>query len=200
MDALNEIKQFLGCETPDRWIENALANQEIMLIDHAHCERKAASTAIQLMYRYMDKLDLQNKMSRLAREELRHFEQVLALLKDRGIKFKRLNAARYASGLRELVRGPEPGQLIDVLIIGAFIEARSCERFAKLAPHLDEELTKFYLSLLKSESRHYQDYLKLAQKYSKEPIDARIEEFRQKENELILAPDQDFKFHSGPIG
>lgn len=197
MDVLDEIKGFLGCETPDSWIEEACKQQDILLIDHAHCEKKAASTAMTLMFRYVDRPDLLNKMSRLAREELIHFEQVLELMEGRGIAYCHLSPARYAAGLRTHVRTSEPGRLIDVLIIGAYIEARSCERFAKLAPYLDDELAKFYRSLLKSEGRHYQDYLGLAEQYAGEPIDDRVAFFRDVENELILSPDAEFRFHSG---
>ncbi|HEY7886031.1 MAG TPA: tRNA-(ms[2]io[6]A)-hydroxylase, partial [Cellvibrionaceae bacterium] len=164
MKELDAINQFLLCPTPDEWINNALAEPELMLLDHANCEKKAASTAIQLMYRYVSDFELLNKMSRLAREELRHFEQVIALMQARGIPYEQISASRYAAELRKPVRTHEPGRLIDTLIVGAIIEARSCERFARLAPHLDDELQKFYLSLLKSEARHFQDYLKLAQK------------------------------------
>ena len=136
-----------------------------MLIDHGNCEKKAAGAAFQLMFRYVDKPDLQNKMSRLAREELRHFEQVLAIVRRREIQLRNVGSSRYAAGLRELVRNHEPYRLTDTLVIGAFIEARSCERFAMLVPHLDEELGKFYHGLLKSEARHFQDYLKLAYQY-----------------------------------
>ena len=162
MEALDEIRIFLACETPDSWIDCALKNQDILLIDHAHCEKKAASTAMTLMFRYVDRPELLRKMSRLAREELIHFEQVLAIMEERGVVYDHLSPSRYASGMRELVRTSEPGRLVDTLIVGAFIEARSCERFAKLAPFLDGELCKFYRSLLKSEGRHYQDYLGLA--------------------------------------
>ena len=197
MTALDEIKLFLGCETPQAWIDVALAQQPLMLIDHAHCEKKAASTAMTLMFRYVDRPDLLRKMSRLAREELIHFEQVLAIMEDRGIEYVHLSASRYAAKLREIVRTHEPGRLVDIMIIGAFVEARSCERFAKLAPFLDAELERFYTSLLKSEGRHYQDYLHLAQSYSPEPIEERIEQFRQIETELILSEDSEFRFHSG---
>jgi tRNA-(ms[2]io[6]A)-hydroxylase len=175
----------------------ALTQQSLMLIDHAHCEKKAASTAMTLMFRYVDRPELLKKMSRLAREELIHFEQVLAIMENRGIEYVHLEACRYASGLRRIVKTHEPQRLIDIMIIGAFVEARSCERFAKLAPYLDEELERFYSSLLKSEGRHYQDYLTLAQEYAQEPIEARIEEFRVLEKTLILSADSDFRFHSG---
>lgn len=197
MTALEEIKQFLACETPQEWIDVALTQQPLLLIDHAHCEKKAASTAMTLMFRYVDRPDLLRKMSRLAREELIHFEQVLAIMEDRGVEYIHLSASRYASGMREIVKTHEPERLIDILIIGAFVEARSCERFAKIAPFLDPELERFYCSLLKSEGRHYQDYLHLAQSYSPEPIEARVEEFRQIEKDLILSEDSEFRFHSG---
>ncbi|MCV6588907.1 MAG: tRNA isopentenyl-2-thiomethyl-A-37 hydroxylase MiaE [Marinobacterium sp.] len=200
MDALDEIKDFLACETPDSWIELARQPESlaVLLIDHANCEKKAASTAMTLMFRYVDRTDLLNKMSRLAREELIHFEQVLAIMEDRGVAYEHLSAARYAAGLRNDVRTSEPGKLIDMLIVGAFIEARSCERFAKLAPHLDDELAKFYRSLLKSEGRHYQDYLGLAQEYAGEPVDDRVAHFREVERELVESVDSSpFRFHSG---
>ena len=194
---LPEISEFLLCETPNSWVAAAIDNQSVMLIDHANCEKKAASTAMNLIYKYIDKPDLLNKMSKLAREELRHFEQVIAIMKKRKIDYVHVSSARYASGMFSHVRKQEPYRLIDTLIIGAFIEARSCERFEKIAPHLDEELQKFYLSLLKSESRHFQDYLKLAIKYSEEDITERVEFFAEKEKELIESPDTEFRFHSG---
>jgi len=199
-DALQEIHDFLPCRTPQKWIENALDNQDLLLIDHAHCEKKAASTALSLMYRYVDNSDLLNKMSRLAREELRHFEQVLAIMNKRGVKYDHLTPARYAAGLRQAVRTEDPGRLVDVLIVGAIIEARSCERFAALAPFLDDKLADFYNSLLKSEARHYQDYLKLAVQANGGPVDERVGEFLAIEKELIEAPDSEFRFHSGPVG
>lgn len=200
MKELAAIDQFLLCATPDAWIDNALAQPALLLLDHANCEKKAASTAMQLMYRYVSDFELLNKMSRLAREELRHFEQVIALMQARGIPYEQISASRYASELRKPVRTHEPGRLIDTLIVGAIIEARSCERFARLAPHLDEELQKFYLSLLKSEARHFQDYLKLAQKAAGDAsISERVRLFLERERELVLAGDDVFRFHSGPV-
>ena len=198
-DALNAIHDFLPCRTPQRWIENALANQDLMLIDHAHCEKKAASTALSLMYRYVDNTDLLNKMSRLAREELRHFEQVLAIMGKRGVRYDHLTPARYAAGLRKEVRAEDPGRLVDVLIVGAIIEARSCERFAALAPHLDAKLSDFYRGLLKSEARHYRDYLDLAEQAAEGCVADRIETFLELERQLIELPDTEFRFHSGPV-
>jgi len=197
--ALDEIHDFLPCRTPQRWIENALANQDLMLIDHAHCEKKAASTALSLMYRYVDNTDLLNRMSRLAREELRHFEQVLAIMKKRGVSYGHLSPARYAAGLRQEVRTEDPGRLVDVLIVGAIIEARSCERFAALAPHLDATLSDFYTGLLKSEARHYRDYLTLAEQAAGDSVEDRVATFLALEQQLIETPDTEFRFHSGPV-
>ena len=197
---LEEIQEFLLCQTPDKWLENALDNPVLMLIDHANCEKKAASTALNLIYRYIDNFELMNKMSKLAREEMRHFEQVIGIMKRRNIAYQHVPASRYAAGLRDLARTDDPGKLIDVLIIGAFIEARSCERFARLAPYLDSELEQFYTSLLKSEGRHYQDYLGLAKKASKdESLGDRIAMFAEAEKQLVEQPDTEFRFHSGPV-
>jgi len=150
-----------------------------------------------LMYRFTTKSDLLSKMSQLAREELLHFQQVVEILSAREIKYVRLGPSRYAAGLRELFNGNDSQRLIDTLIAGAFIEARSCERFAKIAPELDEELSKFYRSLLKSEARHFQDYLSLAEQYADEDISARVDQFREVENKLISTADKHFRFHSG---
>lgn len=188
---------YLLCATPDRWVQTALENLDTLLIDHANCEKKAASTALNLMYRYTEDFNLLNKMSRLAREELRHFEQVVAIMKKRDIEYKFLTASDYAGGLMKEVRKSEPGKLVDTLIVGSIIEARSCERFAKLAPYLDEELSSFYTSLLKSEARHYQDYIKLARSCTDTSIDDRIEVFLNIDKSLILGQSSEFRFHSG---
>jgi len=197
MSLLPEIESFLLCPTPQSWIDQALAHPEILLIDHANCEKKAAGTALTLLFRHVDKEDLQYKLSRLAREELRHFEQVAAIMKKRGIAYRPVSASLYAQRLHAHIRKGEPARLVDTLIVGAFIEARSCERFYRLAPFLDEELGTFYVSLLKSEARHYQDYLKMAGQYSPEPIDERVAFFAGIEREAILTPDAEFRFHSG---
>ena len=199
MTVLQEIEDFLPCNTPQLWIENALNNPELLLIDHANCEKKAASTALNLMYRYVDNFELLNKMSRLAREELRHFEQVIAIMKRRHIEYRQITASRYAVRLREAVRPNDPDKLVDILIVGALIEARSCERFARIAPFLDQELESFYLSLLKSEGRHFKDYLTLAGTVaSQKQVSARLAVFLAIEKQLILSPDSEFRFHSGP--
>ena len=196
--SLADIRQFLGVDTPKAWLDKAISQIPILLIDHAHCEKKAAATALNLMYRYPERLELQQQLSRLAREELRHFEQVLELMPSRNVNFRSLPPSRYAGGLRQQVRKEEPGQLVDLLIIGAFIEARSCERFAALAEVIpDRELADYYRFLLRSESRHFRNYLKLAERYAKVDISERVERFRVIENELISSPDKQFQFHSG---
>ncbi len=142
--------------------------------------------------------DLIEKMVRLIKEEFHHFEQVLEIMGSRDIEYYSLSAGTYAKGLMKQVRTYEPAALIDKLIIGALIEARSCERFAKLAPHLDDELKQFYISLLRSEARHYQDYLQLAQDVAGEnDISERVAALATAEAELINRPDDNFRFHSG---
>lgn len=198
MQLFPDIDAFLLCRTPDSWIEAALRNLDILLIDHANNEKKAAGAAFQFMFQYNDKFDLLNKMSRLAREELRHFEQVMGIIRKRGIPFVNVSSARYAGSLRKHVRNHNPQRLTDALVVGAIVEARSCERFAALVPHLDAELGKFYAGLLKSEARHFQDYLKLAYQYGDEAdVAAKVEEIRLAERELIESPDEMFRFHSG---
>jgi tRNA 2-(methylsulfanyl)-N6-isopentenyladenosine37 hydroxylase len=193
-----ELYAFLGCTTPERWISQALDDQETLLIDHKNCEFKAASTALSLIARYNAHLDLVNAMSRLAREELRHHEQVLGIMKKRGISPRPVSASRYASGLRKYVRTSEPHRLVDTLVVGAFIEARSCERFAALVPHLDEVLGKFYFGLLNSEARHFQGYLALAYRYGEQAdVERRVDIIRAAERELIESEDDMLRFHSG---
>ncbi len=195
---LQAILDFLGSETPAAWIEAAVANVPLLLLDHKNCEYKAASNAINLMAKYQERMELINAMSRLAREELVHYEQVLKILKARQINIVPLSASRYAAGLRKLVRRKEPGMMTDILLISAFIEARSCERFGAVAPHLDAELSKFYSGLLASEARHYQGYLKLAHLYGDaHDIAERIAVIRPVEQALIGEPDAEFRFHSG---
>jgi tRNA-(ms[2]io[6]A)-hydroxylase len=198
LQELAPIQAFLACPTPAPWVDWALQNPDILLIDHANCEKKAASTALNLMYRYVDHFKLLNKLSRLAREELRHFEQVIGLMRSRDVEYRQISASRYAAGLREHVRTHEPGRLIDTLLVGAIIEARSCERFAVLAPELDTELGEFYRSLLKSESRHFLDYLTLAEELgSPEEVAMRLPLLLQSEQALIQGADSEFRFHSG---
>ena len=192
------INKFLFCSTPSSWLEAAKQNIPTLLIDHANCEKKAASTALNLMYRYVDKPKLLLQMSKLAREELRHFEQVVTLINKRNLDYTQLSSSRYASELRKSVRTFEPARLLDTLIVSAIVEARSCERFASLAPLLEDDLSRFYSELLKSEERHFRVYLDLAETISEDfPLEERIEFFLEEDCRLIQTEDADFRFHSG---
>jgi tRNA-(ms[2]io[6]A)-hydroxylase len=201
MNFMQPVRDFLGCATPDAWLREAVNQMPLLMQDHANCEKKAASTAMNLMFRYNDRRELQHKLAQLAREELLHYEQVMEMMEKRGMSYRPVSAGRYASGLRKHIRTSEPGHLVDVLIVGAFVEARSCERFEALAPLVDAELGRYYTFLLKSESRHFEYYLELAKAYSPEPIEGRVAFFREVEAELMTTPDPVFRFHSGvPVG
>ena len=194
------IAAFLDTPTPEAWLDAACERLPAMLLDHANCELKAASTALGFLYRYPERTALAQRMSRLAREELRHFEQVRSIMDDMAIPFERLGASRYAGGLREAVRRDEPWKLLDMLLIGALIEARSCERFAKIAPRLPANLGRFYGGLLASEARHFEHYIAFAKSecgVDEDAIDARLEELKELEAALITDPDPEFRFHSG---
>lgn len=195
---LEGLNRFLRQATPELWMEHALANLPILLLDHAHCERKAAATAINFMSKYPEKEELISLMSPLAREELLHFEKVINLMKRRNIAFGPLPPSVYAAELHKRVtKSDGRKRLGDQLIIGAIIEARSCERFNALITRLaDEELSRFYASLVKSEARHFQDYLRLAWLYG-EDIEQRLTYFLDIENKLIQSEDEVFRFHSG---
>ena len=196
----SQITEFLDIETPDEWIAEACNRIPELLLDHANCELKAASTALGFLYRYPDRTDLAQRMSRLAREELKHFEQVRSIMQDRDVPFERLAASRYAGGLHDVVRDQEPYKLLDLLLVGALIEARSCERFAKLAPHLPTGLGKFYSGLLASEARHFEHYIGFARAecgVGNDDIDERLAVLKQLEAKLITDPDPQFRFHSG---
>ncbi|MEW9796513.1 tRNA isopentenyl-2-thiomethyl-A-37 hydroxylase MiaE [Alteromonas sp. CYL-A6] len=143
------------------------------------------------------KRDLLDKMVLLIKEELHHFYQVLEIMHEMGMDYTSVTSSRYANGLLRHVRTYEPEKLIDKLICGAYIEARSCERFARLAPLVDPALGKFYLSLLRSEARHFEDYLSLARNIAGSSIEDRIALFGEKERELIETDDTEFRFHSG---
>jgi tRNA 2-(methylsulfanyl)-N6-isopentenyladenosine37 hydroxylase len=185
--------------TPQSWFAAARDQWRDLLVDHANCEKKAASTALSLIFTYSDDFDLTNRLSRLAREELRHFEQVQKLMLELQVPFKRMSPSRYAEGLRRAVRRDEPGRLLDLLLCGALIEARSCERFVGLAPSLFEPLGSFYAALAQSEARHQSLYLRLAeQRAAGEDVAKRLATLATIEAELATAPDAQFRFHSGP--
>ncbi len=194
---LDELMEFLPCRTPQAWLDEALKQEETLLQNHCYLEQCAARNALNLMFRCPDKPDVLTKMSKLAREELRHFEKVHTLLTRRGYKYSMIKPSRYAGLLNAQIRPQDPGKLVDQLIVGAYIEARSCERFASLAPHMDEEIAEFFRSLLKSEARHFKDYLTLASTYAGKPIDGRIAHFAEVERNAIESPDPLFRFHSG---
>jgi tRNA 2-(methylsulfanyl)-N6-isopentenyladenosine37 hydroxylase len=194
------IAAFCDTRTPQAWVEEARARIPELLLDHANCELKAASTAIGFLYRYPERSRLAERMSRLAREELRHFEQVRKLMGERAVAYARLSASRYAATLRQAVRAGEPHRLLDSLLVGAIIEARSCERFAALIPQLPAELAGFYASLLASEARHFEEYLRFAKSETgadDATIADRVAELKGIESALITDPDPQFRFHSG---
>ncbi len=200
VNAPDAVAAFLEVKTPERWVDEACGRLPELLLDHANCELKAASTALALIYRYPERRALADRMSRLAREELRHFEQVMRMLDDFAVPFEKLTASRYASGLNAAVRANEPERLLDKLLVGALIEARSCERFAALAPKLPARLAEFYRGLLASEARHFEHYLAFAR--SETAVDAatlegRLAELKSIEAELVVTPDPEFRFHSG---
>jgi tRNA-(ms[2]io[6]A)-hydroxylase len=195
------VHPLLRVPTPAAWVARACASQDVLLIDHANCEKKAASTALSLMFAYAEDLELTDKMSRLAREELRHYEQVAKLIRALKVTPQRLAPGRYAERMRRLVAKAEPHREVDLMICGAFIEARSCERFAALAPAIGAPLSALFQGLHNAEARHYKVYLDLARRAAKRAgaeLQARIEAFAALEAELVTLPDPVFRFHSGP--
>jgi len=196
----DNIAAFFTTPTPAAWVDAAAKRLPELLLDHANCELKAASTALGFIYRYPQRGALASRMSRLAREELRHFEQVRKLMQEMSVPFRHLSASRYAGALRDAVSKAEPARLADLLLVGALIEARSCERFAVLAPRLPDKLGKFYAGLLASEARHFEHYLAFARsecQLDDDVLDQRLEELKALEADLISAPDSQFRFHSG---
>jgi len=211
---IGPVLAFLRCRTPAAWVGRAVDQIDNLLHDHASLELKAAQQAQKLIHRYGAserhagrsfcsdfKSALVNRMSRLAREELRHFEQVVAIIEKRGGRYAAVSPSRYASGLHELALKTEPEALMDTLLIGAVIEARSCERFFSLIEvpnrNLDRSIVEFYASLLRSEARHFEDYLKLAEMAASSGISDRLEIFLARDRELIESPDSELRFLSG---
>ncbi|MGC1386408.1 MAG: tRNA isopentenyl-2-thiomethyl-A-37 hydroxylase MiaE [Steroidobacteraceae bacterium] len=191
---------LLRVATPASWVARALRSADELMIDHANCEKKAASTALALMFAYAENLELAGKMSRLAREELRHYEQVARLIKRLRVQPQRMAPGRYAQSLRRLVARTEPQREVDLMICGAFIEARSCERFAVLSPVLGGPLADLFDALHAAEARHCSVYLDLARHAAtRAGIDVaeRIDVFAALESELITGSDPQFRFHSG---
>jgi tRNA-(ms[2]io[6]A)-hydroxylase len=210
---LRPVLDFLPCRTPAAWAACAVDDLDTLLLDHASLELKAAEQAQKIIRKYgrgesrrppapIDgfRHELASRMSRLAREELRHFERVLAVLESRGQVYRKLPASRYAACLHDGARRDEPGALIDTLVIGAIIEARSCERFLSLLPALQDSepaIARFYESLLRSEARHFEDYLALARRVDAADTGARTALLLGRDAELIGSPDAVVRFLGG---
>ncbi len=204
---IQPVLEFLKVDTPTAWINSVANNVDVLLIDHANCEKKAANSALSIIFRYVEYPDLIKHMSKLAREELRHFEQVIDLMLDLEVEYKALSPSRYASALHKEISKEEPYRLIDTLICAAVVEARSCERFAAVSGEVPAKIAEFYRFLLNSEARHFRDYIELARSYAKRErrkicvdyVDRRTEVFLDLDIELITRPDEEFRFHSGPV-
>jgi tRNA-(ms[2]io[6]A)-hydroxylase len=190
---------ILRAPTPNAWVEDALAHLPELLQDHANCEKKAASTALALMFAYPEDRPLGAALSRLAREELRHFEQVLRAMALLGLPFARQRPGRYAQQLRRAARTADPGRKLDLLLTGALIEARSAERFALLAPHLSPPLARLYADLAGAEARHFLLYVGFARVAAPREWRTRLEALAEREAQLATEPDETLRFHSGPL-
>jgi tRNA-(ms[2]io[6]A)-hydroxylase len=190
--------KILQADTPVAWVDAAVSGWRELLVDHANCEKKAASTAVALIFAYPEDSQLGLALSRLAREELRHFEQVQSAMTDLGVPFQRQKPGRYAAGLRRELRTSEPGRKLDLLLSGALIEARSCERFRLLAQRLEAPLGKFYSRLAESEARHFELYVGLARERYAGQWEPRLNTLARIEAQLATAPDGELRFHSGP--
>ena len=188
----------LASDTRDSWLPEALAQVDLILLDHAHCEKKAASTALNLLFRYTDEPRLVRPLSELAREELEHFEAVLDFLQERGVAFRRLEPSPYAARLHKAVRKGEPQRLLDTLLCCALIEARSCERLKLLSENLpDPVLAAFYKSLLASEARHFSTYTDLCRSFFPvAEVEARLDELAAYEASVLEEPAAELRLHS----
>ena len=183
----SSLIKYLSSSTSDEWIKLALSNPIDILIDHAHCERKAAGVAIQLMFRYPSEQYLAEVLSPIAREELEHFEKILYFLKDLGHSLKALQPPPYGAELSKNIRKEEPNRMLDSFLIAGLIEARSHERLSLLALNSEDKSFKaLYESLLESEARHFGVYWKLAQtKFSKNQTFKRLEELSEIESAIL---------------
>jgi tRNA 2-(methylsulfanyl)-N6-isopentenyladenosine37 hydroxylase len=192
---------ILQAATPPAWVDAALADLPTLLVDHANCEKKAASTALALIFAYPEDRTLSIALSRLAREELKHFEQVERLMRRLEVPYQRMKPGRYASELRKLVRTHEPKRKLDLLVVHALIEARSCERFRLLAGRLPESVRDLYEQLERSEARHFELYLDFAaREFEPVEIEARLLVIAAREAALATTADHELRFHSGPPG
>lgn len=188
----------LQSATSARWLAQVDRNLDEILIDHAHCEKKAAGTAMNLLFAYVDHVELAREMTTIVNEELEHFHQVLDLLEKRRIKFRKLPPSKYGRELNDLVRKHEPQRAVDRLIVAGLIEARSCERFSLLAEHVsDAELAAFYAGLFESEARHHATYVRLAMHYaSSDEVLARLDELAAAEAALVAVGEEAPRMHS----
>lgn len=190
----------LQSSSSTRWLEQVDSNLEEILIDHAHCEKKAAGTAMNLLFAYVDNLDLCREMTEIVNEELEHFHLVIEILNRRGIPFRRLKPSSYGRKLNDLVRAGEPNRAVDRLLVACLIEARSCERFDFLRKHMDgkdQELAEFYDSLFESEARHHTTYVRLAKYFAPDDvIKSRLNELASLEAEIIDVGDPLPRMHS----
>jgi tRNA-(ms[2]io[6]A)-hydroxylase len=200
--SVNLLEQLVP--TPERWLKAAVAGWAELLLDHAYCEKKAASTALALIFAYPECERTNLSLARLAREELRHFEQVSRMMQRLSVPFRRLQPSRYAAGLRAALRTHEPQRRVDLMLMGAIIEARSCERFGRLAPRLPPPLSDFYADLERAEARHGELYLAFAAEAAGErdaggaQWHSRLKELLGVEAQLISSDDTQLRFHSGP--
>jgi tRNA-(ms[2]io[6]A)-hydroxylase len=192
------MKAILRAATPPAWVEAAVARVPELLVDHANCEKKAASSAMALMFAYPEDRPLALALSRLAREELRHFEQVSRVMRELDVPLVRQRPGRYAQELRRALRTTHPARKVDQLLAAALIEARSAERFALLAPRLSAPLAALYAGLATAEARHFELYVDFACACAPQEWQERLGELATREAELATQPDTELRFHSGP--
>ena len=190
--------RWLINKTSEDWIDLAISNPMEILLDHAHCERKAAGVALQLMFRYVDESGLSEVLSPLAREELEHFERVLSILNTRGKKLQKLAPPPYGAILAKNICKVEPLRMLDSFLVAGLIEARSHERMKLLSIHSpDIELRNLYTDLLKSEARHFGIYWKLADgRFERNLLTSRLGELAKVESDALLEMHHQPRMHS----
>jgi tRNA 2-(methylsulfanyl)-N6-isopentenyladenosine37 hydroxylase len=188
----------LHVHTPQRWLDQVRTSIDELLIDHAHCEKKAAGVAMNLMFNYIENLPLCRAMTEIVKEELDHFHLVRELLERRGVRFRRIPPSRYGEKLHALIRKLEPGRAVDRLLVAALIEARSCERFGLLRDHLeDPELAHFFGDLFESEARHHSIYVQLARAFAPpEAVRERLQQLAIEEGRIVTEGETLLRMHS----
>lgn len=194
-------KVLLGLKLPTdpRWADIATQNIDDILMDHAWCEQKAASNAISIIVKFPEYADLLDEMIQISMEEMSHFKMVVELLKKRGFSLNEKRRDPYVNDLRLFVKkgGSRADQLVEYLLVGAMIEARSCERFKILTETLtDPELKRFYYDLMVSEAGHYTSFLKFAREIGGlEKTNKRWDEFLEYEASLMVKYGTDESIH-----